>query len=783
MKDIAILTKYYRNYNYGGMLQGYALYSIIKSLGYSVDIISYDVRKNANSVYPRIIQQTKQYGIGAAIHKMAEKVIANGKYFIKDVIEERVKLFDKFEADVGADTNLYNDDSINNLKREYRVFISGSDQIWNPNAVRNLYLQTFVSEPYRKISYAASIGRNDFSDYEANVMIPAISRFGTISVREETAKNLLQKYISQPVYTVLDPTLLLTIEEWEKVSTKRMIDEKYALVYFFSNSLEIRKKAQRFCKDRGLELIVIPYAKQEYNLFDSKGPGKRVNAVGPREFLSLVKNAEFVFTDSFHGAVFSLIHQIPFVVFERNKVEHVSMNSRLYDLLDLFQEKDRLIDIDDFDRVATLCKIDVERIKKTISTYRKMSLEFLADSIYCGIQKYDESERMKTISAREDECSGCGECVLFCPKNSISMERNSNGFQVPVINPETCIQCGLCKNICPILNKKDGHLPLEIYGAHSKKEMVKSASGGIAYTIAKKTLESGGVVYGAAYDDKLQVKIIRVDSVAELSKIQGTKYVQADMTGIIEKVLTDLENQTEVLFTGTPCEIASIVDAAKRKKLYENLTTIEIICHGAPSQKMFDDYLKWAKEHYKSAINSYSFRAKRCDNDKDFMLEMKLVDGRQLWVSGFKDPYYKAFMSERWLRESCYCCPFAVKDRNADLTIGDFWNSEKLSSNFGKNRRISVVLANTQKGLDSLKGIREQIELEKTSWEIAAQGNANLYRPTRKFAGYKGYGNVTPDFFDNEYKSRLNIKKYILNQFPISLRRTTKKICKRKGKI
>ena len=350
MKDVAILTKYYRNYNYGGMLQGYALYSAIKSLGYSVDIISYDVGENANSVYPSIIQQTKQYGLGAAIPKVAEKVIAKGKFFIKDILEERTELFDKFEADIDADTDLYSDDSINNLKREYRVFVSGSDQIWNPNAVRNLYLQTFVSEPYRKISYAASIGRDSFSDYEANIMIPAINRFGTIGVREKTAKELLSKYISQPVTTVLDPTFLLPIEEWEKVSTKRLIDEKYALVYFFSDSLEVRKKAQEFCKERGLKLVVIPYAKQEYNLSDSKGPGTRMNDVGPREFVSLIKNAEFVFTDSFHGAVFSLIHQIPFAVFERNKSGHVSMNSRLYDLLELFQEKDRLVNVGDFNR-------------------------------------------------------------------------------------------------------------------------------------------------------------------------------------------------------------------------------------------------------------------------------------------------------------------------------------------------------------------------------------------------------------------------------------------------
>lgn len=778
MKDVAILTKYYRNYNYGGMLQGYALYSAIKSLGYSVDIISYDVRQNANSVYPSIIQQTKQYGLGAAIPKVAERIIAKGKFLIKDIIEERTVLFDKFEADIGADTNLYSDDTINNLKREYRVFVSGSDQIWNPNAVRNLYLQTFISEPYRKISYAASIGRDSFSDYEANIMIPAISRFGTISVREKTAKKLLSKYISKSVTTVLDPTFLLSIEEWEKVSAKRLVEKKYALVYFFSDSLVVRKKAQMFCRVRELELVVIPYAKQEYNLSDSKGPGKKMNNIGPREFVSLVKNAEFVFTDSFHGAVFSLIHQVPFAVFERNKSGHVSMNSRLYDLLELFQEKDRLVNVNNFDRVATLSSISPEKIKKIILSQRNFALKFLSDSINTGIQKYNESEKIRTITGGEDKCSGCGECITFCPKKSISFSRNGNGFQVPVIDTKTCIQCGLCKKICPVLNKPEQHTPIKVYGAYSKEEMVHSASGGIAYNIAKETIESGGVVYGAAYSDNLQVKIIKVDSVEDLSKIQGTKYVQADMTCVIENVLTDLRSQLPVLFTGTPCEVAGVVDAAHRKKLEERLTTVEVICHGTPSQKMFDDYLRWAKEHYKSNINTYAFRAKKSDKDKDFMLEIGLVDGQKIMVSGFKDPYYKAFMSAKWFRECCYSCPFAEKQRVADLTIGDFWNAEKLPSNFGRGRRVSVVLANTEKGLKCLYDTQKKFNVVETKWEIAAQGNANLFRSTRKFAGYKGYGNISQNFFENEFTAGVNMKKYIFNQLPISVRRLIKKIGK-----
>ena len=294
MKDAAILTKYYKNYNYGGMLQGYALHKVIKDLGYSVDIVSYDVNANPNPVYPGLRQQIKQYGAGAAVEKAGEKAIGKCRFLISGLLKDRARLFDQFMEDTGAGTELYDDAGSAALRGEYKAFVSGSDQIWNPNAVRNLYLQTFIEDPRRKISYAASIGRDAFSEHEADILIPAISGFGAISVREK-------------------------------------------------DSRAVRKRARAFCVRHGLRMIMIPYAKQEYNLTDAAGPGERIAKTGPREFVSLIRGAEFVLTDSFHGAVFSLIYKKPFVVFERNKSGHVSMNSRLYDLLALFEQSHRLM--------------------------------------------------------------------------------------------------------------------------------------------------------------------------------------------------------------------------------------------------------------------------------------------------------------------------------------------------------------------------------------------------------------------------------------------------------
>jgi hypothetical protein len=382
MKDVAILTKFYKNFNYGGMLQGYALQRAISKLGYTADIVSYDVTKNPNSVYPSIIVQAKQYGVKAAAAKAGEKAVGKGKFFIRDLLSDRVDRFMKFMADTDADTEVYTDDSMHLLKSRYKTFISGSDQVWNPNAVRNLYLQTFSASKARKISYAASIGRDQFSEFEANAIIPSLRQFGSISVREKTAKKLLEQYIDAQISTVLDPTMLLTADEWAQIAASRAVKEKYAVVYFFSDSLKVRRESEDFCKKHGLQLVMIPYAKQEYNLTDQKGPGVRFNYVGPDEFVSLIRNADFVLTDSFHGGVFSALFHREFVLFKRFSDDiKVSENSRVYTLTNFLNLKERLVDAKSLNYVCNLNPIDYESVDKILYKASNNSAEWLMDKL------------------------------------------------------------------------------------------------------------------------------------------------------------------------------------------------------------------------------------------------------------------------------------------------------------------------------------------------------------------------------------------------------------------
>lgn len=379
MKKVAILTKYYKNYNYGGMLQGYALHKTIEQLGFDCDIISYDVWKNPNPVYKNILQQCKQYGIKTAFEKVIEKAISKQGYKIKNIVDERKRLFNEFMVQTGANTEEYDDSNLSELNGIYDFFVSGSDQVWNPNAVRNLYLQGFVTDDTKKIAYAASIGRDEFSEYEAKILVPFISTFKHLGIREKTGANLLKKYIDNDITTVLDPTMLLSSEDWNEISSDRIVNEPYALFYFFADSYETRCKVEEFCRKKGLKLVLIPYAKQEFNYGDCKGECIRLDKVGPNEFLSAIKYADYVFTDSFHGSVFSIIYNKEFAVFERNKKGHVSMNSRLYDLLNTYGLSDRLIS--NFEALDSLVSIDYKAVKEVLTKKKKESVDFLTNSL------------------------------------------------------------------------------------------------------------------------------------------------------------------------------------------------------------------------------------------------------------------------------------------------------------------------------------------------------------------------------------------------------------------
>lgn len=384
--NIGILTLFHENYNWGGTLQGFALKTYLENTfpDVKVDIIQY--HSDTNIVYKNKLQQAMQYDavdiLRRIIKGITNRIISSDGFDLSG----RYALFDEFMSCYRTNPEIYDDTNFESISDKYDVLISGSDQVWNPNVARPGYFFKGVSESCNTVAYAVSIARDSLTKHERNIMVPLIKKIDYISVREKTARLFLQEYIGKDkiVYENIDPAMLISKIEW-RAFCKDIPEHKnkFALAFFFSDSIEYRSKISEICKRKGIDLFYIPMASQ-YIKNDKLGPGKPLIDVGPREFVSLFRDAEYVFTDSFHGSIFSIIFNKKFNVFERDKHNSVSKNSRLYDLLDKFELSDRMITNVETEQIEDAFdeEIDYQIVNCKIQEYQDSAKKFLYDAIY-----------------------------------------------------------------------------------------------------------------------------------------------------------------------------------------------------------------------------------------------------------------------------------------------------------------------------------------------------------------------------------------------------------------
>lgn len=333
---------------------------------------------------------------------------------------------------------------------------------------------------------------------------------------------------------------------------------------------------------------------------------------------------------------------------------------------------------------------------------------------------------------KKEDCCACGACVNICPKQAISMKEDEAGYLYPEINEDLCIECGACKNVCAYQHHEESNNPIDCYAAVSKnmEQSEKSASAGIFSAIASKVLRDGGTVYGAAFDDDWNVSHIAVDSIDNLYKLQGSKYTHSNTGHTFSDVKKELINGRFVLYSGTPCQIAGLKQFLRKE--YENLLTIDIVCHGVPSNKMLKDYIHFLEEKHKGKLEKFLFRDKKLGWGKN---GSALVNGRYLKLWESASSYLKYFADSSLNRENCFRCKYASSHRPGDITLGDFWGIEKQHSDYLKawdeSKGISLIVANTIKGADYLKACDEYIELKHSSFDKVSAGNAQLRHPCR----------------------------------------------------
>lgn len=325
-------------------------------------------------------------------------------------------------------------------------------------------------------------------------------------------------------------------------------------------------------------------------------------------------------------------------------------------------------------------------------------------------------------------CCGCSACSSICPKHCITMQADNEGFLYPVVNKADCIDCGLCENVCHELHPYAERKPLNVYAAINKVEEVrlKSSSGGIFYLLAEKTIAEGGVVFGARFDEQWQVVIDYAETMEGVKAFMGSKYVQARMATAYADAKRFLTEGRKVLFSGTPCQIAGLHHFLR--KPYDNLLSVDIICHGTPSPKVWGMYLDEVVTAGRKAINDVQFRNKR-NGWKAFNFTMEYNKDEQsvsLCSHHQQNHFMRAFLRDMILRPSCYQCQAKSGRSHSDITIADFWGINTEMPEMDDDKGTGLVLVNTDKGHASLDW--SKTNHKETTSDIAIGHNPAYFR-------------------------------------------------------
>lgn len=697
MKRLGIVT-FNRATNYGAVLQAYALKSVCCSLGYEAHVVDYAL-KSDEGPHPILSFCRSRHRPKDFIH-FAKALLS---YPWDRMRWKAVKRFRESFLDETAPC--VNTEEL--LELGFDCFVMGSDQIWNYHITGERFDPVFfgiLSEKVRCVVYAASAHDTPFpADKEIELQRMLSKTGASISVREKKLAEYTD-YLTECLFpVVLDPTLLAGKQVMETVETSVKIREPYILLYQIdsnpASNVSIRSLERTF--GRRVYSMTVP---KIGSLHGKKG------GFGPGEFMALLDHADFVVTNSFHGVALSLLWHKLFFVYVNGGVM-----TRIDNLLDIVQVKDRKITmVSDIDLKKS---IDYDRVDAILAEERAKSLDFLQTALKRNVEADSCAVSKKRLlpapfeKRKKNACSGCAACVEICASGAISMKPDQEGFLYPSIAPSSCIHCGSCDRFCSFLpepRRNYDQLP-SAYGVKHRDLSVRknSRSGGAFVAISDWILNQNGVVYGAVQDDGGAVRHTRAETTQERDRMQGAKYVQSDLRGVLQQLMQDLLEGRKVLFSGTPCQVAGVRELLRAKRTSnENLITCDLVCHGAPSPRIWSDYRAYIQEKYRSGIVKADFRDKSFGWDshcESFVLE----NGKKIVSRDYTDLFYEHLM----FRPSCHSCHFSNLNRVSDITLGDFWGIEKNAPQLEDQYGVSLVLVNTAKGHEIIEAVRNELEM------------------------------------------------------------------------
>lgn len=676
--DVGIVGCWYWG-NYGSILNGYATFKLIQNLG----------KKVLNIVTPNN---------GFEPHAK--------RFFSKVYSGEDISDFMSFEE-------------LDSLNEICDSFVSGSDQIWKYNGYKsnryeNYFRLNFVRNDKKKISFATSFGNFSHKPTKSEIanFKELMERYSHISVRETEGVDICKNIFGIRATQIMEPTLLLTKETWEKISDYSEcseISEPYLLTYILDPTEEKRKAIEYYSKK-----LNVPY----YNILDGfsahhennkkkLGLSNTLPNIACQDFLKYFKNAKYILTDSFHGAVFSIIFKKPFIVFSNiNR----GLN-RFETLLNKLNLQGQLVNSQKIPLDSDLLtNVHYDNVDSILEKERERAISWLKNAF-----ESDSDVRVpNVISSYLDSslCVGCGSCVSICAKKAICLVPDKYGFYKYSIDEHKCNKCGLCIERCPAYGKiinLNAKTPYAYAYIDSNDEVLKqSTSGGAFNLLSKAVLDEGGVVVGAAWADDFKVQHTIIKNVKELDKLRKSKYLQSYMGSTYKSVKKYLDKGTLVLFTGCPCQVAGLKQYLGA--YYSNLITVDLFCAGCPSPLYFKKYID--EKYGIDRLTSYEFRYKNC-NDAVWSPNYEKVvfsDGTESIEYQKEYDYYPNLLL--MVPDQCRKCKYQGTTRIGDFTIGDCWGVQIFDQTLPTGLGVSTILVNNAHSLDWLTNVAEKYQIK-----------------------------------------------------------------------
>ena len=390
-----------------------------------------------------------------------------------------------------------------------------------------------------------------------------------------------------------------------------------------------------------------------------------------------------------------------------------------------------------------------------------------------------------------DKCTGCEACYNVCAHSAIKMQPDSSGYKYPVIDESRCTDCGLCQKSCPSLTFHLRYYPIQNLAVTTKEESdtLSCASGGAATLLSRSIIHQGGVVYGCDGNNIRNVHHTRISTLEEVELLKGSKYVQSAINDVYRKIREDLRSGTKVLFIGTPCQVAGLYGFL-RYKVYENLFTADLVCHGVPSQQMLNDNIDLYTE-IKGDECKVQFRNKvrKGTNAKrnaiyrityGWFFQNQPYVGEPIFRPYKKDPYMLGFISGLTFRPNCYECRYASVARVADLTLSDYWGLAE-NAGFENGKGVSNILVNTPQGQALWSQTKEYTIYKERPLIEAVRGNGQLLAPSSRHPEHDRFVQLYPSIgFKDAIKecSKSYLKKQRIKNTIISMKKILIRIIK-----